>query len=273
MPKVTSPPLPGVELEHPPAVTMPTTPVHSACLLEVPLPSDIVGVGSRIAWSSMQEGLDVSVSQHFAGSSVHNAPVESGPARSGESASPYWRKQSYRRQYPSGRNSSTDCFLSSIHFLYSWIWGDIQLAQSKKRANFAYIDASSPVQQLGMVLAQSKKRANFAYIDASSPVQQLGMVLLICCFDVIGASTALGKPGLSSSGKKKRQVRVQTWGGGKRYYVFNLLWFVDSADCAVQGISGLSDSEADDDDRATMGAVLVREYYCCVLYFAHLMTL
>ena len=54
VPKVTSSPLPEVELEHPPAVTVPTTPVHSACLPEVlpPLPSN--GVGSPIASYSRQ---------------------------------------------------------------------------------------------------------------------------------------------------------------------------------------------------------------------------
>ena len=42
--------------------------------------------------------------------------------------------------------------------------------------------------------------------------------------------------------------------------MFNLLWFVDSADCAVQGNSGLSDSETDDVDRTAVGPVLAREY-------------
>ena len=88
MPKVTYPPLPELELGHTAAITMPTIPVHSGCLPEVPLPSDSVGVGSPVASYSRQEGLDASVSQQFVGSSVHDVPVESGPAHGGESPSP-----------------------------------------------------------------------------------------------------------------------------------------------------------------------------------------
>ena len=41
-------------------------------------------------------------------------------------------------------------------------------------------------------------------------IHLLVKLLLICCYDVIVASTALGKPGPSASSKKRRQVRVKT---------------------------------------------------------------
>ena len=103
---------------------------------------------------------------------------------------------------------------------------------------------------------------------------------LVWYVDVIVASTAAERTGTGSSGKKKRQVRVQTANlqlaqltvsdnkvslscknnveSGSGSSNMDLVCFVDSGDCTAQGISEVSD--VPEAEVAAVSPVLASEY-------------